>query len=258
MKNIDFLPATYRNQAHLKRANLWGYFVLSLFGAVVCLSAAIQFSQRWRANQIRLETETRYQAALVQSQEHQRIMQALAHKQDSADLYAFLGHPWPRTRVLKAIADPLPAEMSLQQVRITYEKLPINDSLAPHAVVDNKTTGSEQNSTREDLERLRKETASKVAVVHILGETSDSTQVHEYAFALSKLPLFASMKLEGVEHHGGERQFTASFRLKAVLKPGLGARAEMESGELSSNAEKNAALGEQQRIVFARTGEGTP
>lgn len=219
MKNIDFLPESYRRRRIQRRAYAWEISVLLLFGGIVAATALMQFGLRWQVSQRMATLEPSFQQAL-QTQNRYRLLQAeLAKSSEAAELYMFLEHPWPRTQVLHAIVDSLPAQISLTNLHITSEA--VQSSATSRAVLSDEAL-ARLSAAQRDLDRLRKDADSRRAIVWIAGITSDASQVHELTQRLAGRPPFESVKLDMVESKvdGGLKQTT--FRLRGVLTPGYG------------------------------------
>src|SRR5688500_5808847 len=113
MKDIDFLPARYREQYSQRRAQLWRLTVLALFVAGVGATAAGQYTLRRSARQHLEAVNPQHSAARAKSDQHTQLQQQLKDVQATTQLYAYLQHPWPRTQILAEVAERLPATLTL-------------------------------------------------------------------------------------------------------------------------------------------------
>jgi len=217
MKNIDFLPESYRRRRMQRRAYAWEIGVIALFGAVVGVTATVQFIDRWRVGSQLTALDGGFQRALETQATYQGLQAQLATASEAAGLYAYLEHPWPRTQVLRAILGCMPPNFTLSDLHITYEALPTTPAPAPDEAELKKLSPA-----RRDLDRLRRDADRRATIVWIEGLTDDAANVYQFAHKLGLTPPFASVKLETVENQGERGLRRTSFRLRGLLKPGYG------------------------------------
>jgi hypothetical protein len=212
MKNIDFLPPRYRERHRQQQAFAWEIAVVAFFGLLIGVGALWQFNQRWRVNGRLDGLKDQFEQAVTLQATQEQLQARLAASSESAELYLYLEHPWPRTQVLHAVESCRPEGMLLTDVHIAYE------SAAAAPALDEAEL-QKLSPSRRDMARLRRESDRRIAVVKIAGTTADDSQVYQFADRLGQLPPLATVKLEAAENQGSAPGQTG-FRLRGVLKPG--------------------------------------
>ena len=122
MKNIDFLPAKYRELDEARRRRAWRVAVLVLFGTVVGASALFQYRMHRAAQNELVEAKAQLATAEAKHQQLGQLQAQLQQARDAAALVTYLQHPWPRTQILSEIVTRLPADIKLTEIRIAPEK----------------------------------------------------------------------------------------------------------------------------------------
>jgi hypothetical protein len=223
MKNIDFLPASYRERLRLKQARVWWGIVAATFGTAIAASACAQWSL---ARSLQYQLTTAGTAATAASEQDKRYAKLLAEVNQGSDLAAlcvYLKHPWPRTQVLAALVTPLPETVRLMDVRIRQEA-PSGSALvqqAPRKPADGKPDAMKPGPAA-DLSRLREENDQLVTIVEITGETSDADALHRYVAALGKSELLHGARLKSFEAVEARDLATIRFELRAQVSPAYG------------------------------------
>jgi Tfp pilus assembly protein PilN len=218
MKNIDFLPDSYRRQRSQRRAHLWEIGVVLLFAGIVGATAATQVMLRWQVASQLAATEQRFQGAMQTLSRHRELESQLAAASQTADLYVYLEHPWPRTRIVTTVLDQLPAGVVLTRLHVAPEGTP---TAAPLDAKEEEAR-AKLSPAQRDLERLRRDADRRHTVVWLIGATDDPASVYELAHRLEQTRPFASVKLESVERDLDDVARRTTFKLKCVLAPGYG------------------------------------
>jgi Tfp pilus assembly protein PilN len=237
MKNIDFLPVSYRERLRLKQARVWWGIVAATFGTAIAASACAQWSL---ARSLQYQLATAGTAATVASAQDKRYATLLTEVNQGSDLAAlcvYLKHPWPRTQILASLVTPLPETVRLMDVRIRQEA-PSGVALAqqaPRKPGDGKTDSAKPGPAA-DLSRLREENDQLVTVVEITGETSDADALHRYVAALGKSQLLHGARLKSFEAVEARDLATIRFELRAQVSPAYGVAGGPE-GHPSQSAE---------------------
>jgi Tfp pilus assembly protein PilN len=215
MKNIDFLPESYRRRRLQRRAQTWEATILLLFGVVVAATAILQAMQRWRVTRELAATEVVHRSAEEVQKSHEALQAKLSQAAQVAELYNYLEHPWPRTQVLRTLSDCLPESAAITRVEIVREQV---QAFPPPA---SETKEETLTPPQLDVKQLRQEYDQRPNVVTLSGLADNARQVHAFVDRLSTSPLLASVRLESVENQEGPTQRTA-FRLRGVLKSAYG------------------------------------
>jgi hypothetical protein len=216
MKNIDFLPPRYKARRQERRTFVWQVAAGASFAVLVAVAAAWQFSERWQVASQLAALGPQHQQALTTQALHEQLQTRLAAASEAAELFMYLEHPWPRTQVLHAIESCLPQDLSLTDVHLTYEAMPV-----PAPPLD-EAEQAKLTPTQRDLARLRREMDRRAAVIWISGTTGDAGHIYEFTDRLGQSPLFAAIKLENAENQPTAAIKQTNFRLRGTLKPGYG------------------------------------
>jgi Tfp pilus assembly protein PilN len=226
MKNIDFLPESYRQRKALRRARLWWGIVVVIFGTAIGSAA---FAQQLQKRAIQRELKAilpQYAAAQARVQELTRLQAQIAAASRAARLVTWLENPWPRSQILAEIVRPLPEGIRLTEIRILEESVERREQVqvgprrrGPKA----EEEGPKLSPAESDLAQLRQEAGGKQTVVQVAGTTADVSRMHAFIQDLTKSKLFADVHLASIETPtaaASERQTT--FSLRILVKPNLG------------------------------------
>jgi hypothetical protein len=229
MIDIDFLPNRYREQRAGRQVKIWQLGVLVIFGGAIAATAIGQFALRCAVARQVADVEPPYASAKNDEQRFAQLQQQLRDEQTTAELYAYLNHPWPRTQILAAIARPLPDSLTLGDLLVTKEtdqtvsagfqrNEPSRGASSEPGQSDTQTTPAER-----DLNRLRDEHDRSLTVVYTSGVTTDSAALHRYVAQLGADVLFTKVDLRSFESSSsGLPAGLSKFSLRLVIRPGYG------------------------------------
>lgn len=231
MKNIDFLPERYREQGAVDRAKYWQIGLVCAIGCAIAVAAFYQAAS-WRHVDAQLAAiEPMYQDAQAKTQRLAELNQRLVRDGALAELYAYLGHPWPRTRLLAALAEALPAELSLVEIRLVRDQSQATST----GFVREQPPGSAANGApatppppgaAEDLARLRAECDAAPLVLLVSGETENASALHDYLARLKLTQLFERAEVTSISTRPREgssgNEALAEFHVRLVIRPGHG------------------------------------
>jgi Tfp pilus assembly protein PilN len=230
MKNIDFLPARYRERRSTRNSHLWRLVVLAAFGAAVGATAV---GQQLLKN-----------SAAAQNGQFSTLQRQLAEARASAQLYAYLQHPWPRTRIMALLAEPLPDEVTLTEVSIARESL--DDAQRETSGRPRRRRETDEDDARltpaeRDLQQLRDEFDKRRSIVRITGRTTSIASLHEYVAGLAASPLVAKAELSSLETARADNAGDGSeFHLRVLIVAAHG-----QSDGLKETADLAARGGDQ-------------
>jgi len=223
MKDIDFLPASYREQTVHRKANVWRLFVGGLFIAALACSAVFQQLLARETRRELAQIQPPYdqaQALIARQAELQKQLQAADVE---AELLTYLRHPWPATQVLSAALAPLPDCITLQQVRLyRAPAAPATNVRSPPQIRPGETEAPKPNPAEHDLSRLREELDHCPTVLLLSGLTSDGAALQKYLVTLGEVKMFVKAELSSLESSGGERPNMLRFTARLVVRPGYG------------------------------------
>lgn len=223
MQDIDFLPVEYFQRRVRRQARPWRIAVVTLCAALAAGAAAAQYFQQQRLQSEMHALIPAYQLAAAQDQQIAQMQTRLKNQQHTAELLAYLQHPWPRTQILRALLEDLPGQVVFEQLRIWRERLPTQPSAEvrlPSA--ERREDLSRVPPAERDLRSLREQYDSSQVHVKITGVTSDSTALHRWVSSLGKHRLFARAELTSIETAGQDNPQLMRFSAVALVAPGYG------------------------------------
>ncbi|MCE9528238.1 MAG: PilN domain-containing protein [Planctomycetales bacterium] len=226
MKNIDFLPDHYHHQRMLGHSRLCWMGVASLFALAIAGTASGQWYLRQTLDaQLRL-VEPKYVIAQQRQAEIAKVMENGKRAEELAALYIYLEHPWPRTQLLAAIAQPLTPSIQLTSLNLIDQTEATLVARGEERDTNHSNVEGEkpkQLTPQSVLARLRGEHDHQRTILELSGETENTKDLHEYVDCLAKSPLFASASLKGLESGSEDKAKKSSrFEIRVVVRPGYG------------------------------------
>jgi len=225
MQDIDFLPAQYHRQHASRQSQPWRIVVVAAF--VALLGVAVFGQHRFERG---VEDELtaiapQYDLAVAQNELLSEFQSRLKTKQDTAALYTYLRHPWPRTRLLAALIAPLPDEIDFQQVQIIREQRQDAEPTERRSRSEMKAEEEKDKllpPAERDLKRLRQQYDKTETVILLSGTTSESAALHRYLGALNAEDLFVKVELDWFESVATGQRNRLEFRATLIVRPGYG------------------------------------
>jgi Tfp pilus assembly protein PilN len=217
---IDFLPASYRQRGVQRRAYAWR--VVAALAIVGFLGATtLWLRDHHTAVLARLsEIDAQFAEAAKKNARLATVTAQLQAETKTAELLTFLRHRWPRTQILSAILEPLPAGIVLTELRTGHDPV-VAAATSAISLPQTESEPTDRPSRRStDLRRLLKESAQQQAFVFLTGQASDAATLHEYLARLGNISLFSSVDLKSLEHEpvrGGLDAATGAIRFTARL-----------------------------------------
>jgi hypothetical protein len=224
MHDVDFLPNEYRRSDEQRRRHVRRLLVAAGVAAVLAAGAWVQHRRASRVAHQLAACEPARAAAAKTRDAFDQFQSELRLGQASANLVAYLRHPWPRTRIVAALLAPLPNE-------ITFDELQVHRNAPPtRGRVERRFQSAESEAEEEsadlppaarDLQKLREELDSVQTIVTITGVTTESAALHQYLGALREQAVFSKSQLQSIEAdpHDPTR---IRFRATVVVRPGYG------------------------------------
>lgn len=225
MQPIDFLPREYRDKTSRRSQSPQRWLVLVVVGGLLAASLVSQNVAMRNARRDLADVIPAYQAARKLNDELGQLQSKLHAAQASADLFAYLRHPWPRTQILSAVAADLPSSITFKEVRIAREAVKTTTTQAPNQPPIDRQTQEQQlaklpASTR-DLLALREQCDATQTVVILTGFTSDGEALHRHLGRLGRAPLFSKAELRSLDSEGADGK-RLRFNACLVVRPGYG------------------------------------
>ncbi len=226
MNNIDFLPKTYRRRGAERNKKMWWLTVLAIFGGVTFATAAIQYGLRQSVHYELAQVEALHAAAEAKRARLHQLNSELAVRGHSADLYAYLQHPWPATRLVQLAVEPLTEGVALTELKIIREAAPNETIVSAPAFLnqeEEEAALAAMTPAQRDLIELREMYDGQLRVVYLEGVTNDAAELHQFLAKLDRSGLLVKTELRSVEQVDDKKRVGVSrFRVRLVIAPGYG------------------------------------
>lgn len=222
MKELDFLPAAYRERNAVHKARLCQIAMIVSFGAITTLAACFQFALHQSAKRELASITKQHEDALSKTTLLAALRSDVDRNRQFAELYTYLKYPWPRTQMLAEITRNLPPQVTLRELTIVEEAPKTNGRSGVIAVEVAKQQATGDTPAKEDLDLIRRQQDRTRSEIQISGTTTDSGALHLFVMALNGTPLFASAKLHSMEAVAGSAQAQANFFIRLTVRPGYG------------------------------------
>ncbi|HZZ28617.1 MAG TPA: hypothetical protein VFE46_11500 [Pirellulales bacterium] len=222
-RDIDFLPTSFY-EAHLQRKHsTWRVAVVVAFIALIVFAAIYQQFLRKLGDDQLAKLVPQFEQAKAHTEHLAQLQQALQTAERRADLFAYLRHPWPRSQILAALAEPLPDEIELDVISISREPLPIAEGTNPQGTAKpGETALAKLDSPQRDLLALREHCDRTQIVVNCSGLTDDPASLHRYLEQISHDSLLAKVEIRSMERVTNDLSGRIRFAAKITVRPGYG------------------------------------
>jgi len=209
MKDIDFLPADYRQRTARQRGGVWRLVVAIMLLAVV---VGIDAWQRVARHAAEAELAELQQPLLEAQQLKTRLatlQQQLMLAEEEARLMALLDHRWPTTQLLAVPATSAGESIELVSVQL-QRRAPESPARRGTVSGDVALTSTEQAAVSPHKQLLTElHGLSGTEWLIVTGTTADPQHAHVYVTQLNQSPLVHSAKLQSVSREGASRIPTA-------------------------------------------------
>lgn len=259
MKNIEFLPARYRENNAARADVVRRWTLLLLLVTVIAPLAAYQFISHRRVMLKFAEIDPQYNETQAELKRLGQLQQELALARCEAGLLVYLGHPWPKTQILSQVREPLPEAVRITSVHLQEMPKTIAGATVPMGRNRAARRSSEVSDTKvdelrppaeRDLAALVDHLRQHETIVILSGVTVDNTDLHTYVAKLRISGLFAKSELKSLESlPGNDNSKSQKFEIRLVLSPGYGlpkkerALVEAEAAAQASNSAITPGVG---------------
>ena len=233
--DINFLPASYRQQSVHRKANVWRLLIGGGFAAALLVSFVYQ-QLLYRNTRANSPTCSPRMSSAVLSQRLAAVQADLKKATNQADLFTYLRHPWPRTQLLGAALRQLPDCVTLTEIHIAHSQLAGTDatmSRPPNKAKDD-AEAKKLDPSQRDLRRLRDESATHEATLVLSGITTDTAALERYLVALGEERLFIKVEMASLEANPEQRAGTWRFSARLGIRPGYGEPGGPEAADIKS------------------------
>ncbi len=220
---IEFLPARYRYRQRARRETARRLGGALLIVLAIVAASAWQHAQMRSVRRALARVEADYAAAELNHSRLNALRGELKKTRAAAELCVFLQLPMSHAQVLAEIANALPPEVELTELRVTLEqsaKSPVRR--LGHAGNDQAATSKAVlvPGPLQDLRRLREETDGAHQLVRVSGVAFDSAAPHLFVASLNANALLLRAELTSLETTDlEERGPVTHFSVSAMVRP---------------------------------------
>jgi len=226
MNDIDFLPTEYRQKHERRQSQPWQIVVGAAILGLLTAAATAQHLRRHRAERELAAVSPVYQKAVDMKNQLAELQKRLQEARAKAELYTYLRHPWPRSRILAALAESLPDEIAFEEVCISLQP---PDAARPREEVKPVDRNAEAARVKSlapaarDLLNLRRRVDALQTVVSLTGEVSESSTLHRYLGDMDALEWFEKAELDSLTGSDeGRGSKPLRFHAMLIVQPGYG------------------------------------
>ena len=248
MKDIDFLPARYRENDARRKAGVWRFALVLVLGGAVAAASLGQFAYRAKVQSQLVEIQPLLAQAHA-SEAHAAQLKSELHKvSQTATLYALVQTPWPRTQLVAAIVEPLDDTIVIHEIRCSrqLEQTPDRRNKGPEFDLgDGETKTPIKSATETDLTDIKQRLSESRDVVRIVGETGSQRDLHAYLERLeSAASLFEAVELIEVDSIDTDNDNPRlRFSANVILTLPLGLRHSASSRPATERGQKRRLAG---------------
>jgi len=222
MVDIDFLPIEYRRKCQQRQSQPWQIFAAAIVLGLMVAAAILQ-QQHWRLLQSDLAAiAPSYKTAADVQCRLADVENRLWRARANVELYTYLQHPWPRTRLLSSLVSPMTDGIVLQHVKISRE--PPTAPAHPKAA-EGRAEHAALKATppaRRDLAKLRGRLDAMPTVVVLKGVADDVAAMYRYLGKLEVADIFDNVELDYYNSLDGKAGKGMEFRVLVTVQPGYG------------------------------------
>ena len=224
MKDIDFLPSTYRELHRQRRATMVRLLLLLSVAGTIIAAALTQHAERRRVMARLADMQLLHKEATVRQAMLTDLQSKLEQANATAGMLTFLRHPWPKSQMLTEVLSPLPEAITLERIEFVPVTVQANPTGQMAVAPPNPQAAEapQKLPAIEDLETLRKQAESTVQEIRIWGQTSDHAALHSYLTALGASKLLLNPQLESVDGVQGEDETAIRFTAHVTVRPSHG------------------------------------
>lgn len=225
MKNIDFLPARYREKSSQKKAQAWRGLVVAAFCALLAAGALGQFEIRRSVERHLAAVLEQYEQVVADGKKLAELQRELREAQAEAELLTYLRHPWPRTQILARVAEPLTEAITLRKLHIRQEESIARPPTAapPGQTAEAKAAAEAALPAAErTLDTLRMSLDDAPLTVTVQGISQDSASLHVYLGKLAESDWFSAAELQSIERLEEGKEEGFRFVARLTVRPGYG------------------------------------
>jgi hypothetical protein len=231
MKNVDFLPARYREKNAQRKTQAWRGGVAAAFAGLLAAGWLGQLEIRSLVQAQLDDVRRQYDHVTDQGRKIAALQSELREARAEAELLTYLRHPWPRTQLLASIAAPLTEAITLRKVAIRQEEKFASPLAAPAVanaaapggeLADAKAAAAALPRAERTLKKLREALDEAPLTVTLEGVSRDSAALHVYVGKLAESEWFSEAELRSVERLADDQPAALRFVARLVVRPGYG------------------------------------
>jgi hypothetical protein len=198
VQTIDFLPERYRELQAVQQNRVWRKIVLVLFGSTIAAAAIWQGAALRGAHKLLMLASPQAAAAADNAQRLARLDAELNDARATAQLLAWLHHPWPVSQLLETVAEGADERIKLTELRYQHERAERQVALREEASQP-ATAVQTLTASQRDLATLREEVAKLTPTIELRGAADDATALLAYVARLDESPLVTKSEVLSLE-----------------------------------------------------------
>ena len=231
MNDIDFLPIEYRQKHERRQSQPWQAFVAVAIVGLVAAAALMQHYRRQFVQSDLAMITPVYDTAVEQQNHLADVQKQLEAAKANAELYTYLRYPWPRSQLLSALVGPLPDSITLQQIQILREAVPVTPALGPPSDTAKVPTDPKAEAEKlkamppaeRDLLKLTGKLNPLQTTVVLVGTANEIAALHRYIGDLDADEIFEKAELDCINRIDNEKFGGGlNFRVLLTVQPGYG------------------------------------
>lgn len=199
MNEIEFLPKRFREKQRRSSIKAPRLLIFSLLVSFLAIVSLVELARLYQVRSQLANLQSQHERIDLLTQEVERTRAEVAGKRHHARLLTFLDHPYPRSRVLAVLTNPLPAKIVIKRIELTHRQA------AAVSTRQKSEKDSEQTPQgaplQNDLAQLIRDNQNRQCIVELEGTTDDSSLLYTFLATLHESDLIESAKIESIDPH---------------------------------------------------------
>lgn len=221
MRDIDFLPDSYRQMRLRRKQRVWRRAALGVLLVLIALGAVGQRQTRANLDISRDKVRANAQRMAAQIGDPEELRKEIAFRDNEANLLAMLRLKVSPTRLLATVTNSLPRFVTLTEFNLQYEAVPqppANRNQPPAPAANPDPSAAQKPAEVKDLDDLRKVAEETSMVLYLQGVAPDDIVIASYLAALQQSNLFAEVALQTIDHETVEKAEMRRFKTRLRVK----------------------------------------
>ncbi|MCG8587430.1 MAG: hypothetical protein MI757_22210 [Pirellulales bacterium] len=207
MHDVDFLPSKYRDLSARRNIKLSRFVVVGAIALAIVGAATMQSHVKRRLVAEIDSLTSLHMTAETYTNDLASTNSRLDTERGTAELITYMRHPWPRTRLIATVVEPMPDSLSLDQISISDQKIEAKKAATLTSSNRRKTRDRRQEAAalaalspaERDLKHLREKFDTSETVIMVVGRTKDRAALYYYLARLAESDLIVKAELKSLE-----------------------------------------------------------